>query len=47
MLDMFDLQGDCIDKNVLKRLCFSSVQIESVEDGIIDISNSRGREKLE
>ena len=47
MLDMFDLQDDCIDKIVLKSLCFSSVQIESVEDGIVDISNSRGREKLE
>ena len=47
MLGRFVPRDDCVSYKILKGLCFSGVEVESVEDGIIDVANSRGREQFE
>ena len=47
MLDRFVPQGGCVSYKILKSLCFSGVEVESVEDWIVDVANGGGREQFE
>jgi hypothetical protein len=40
VLGRFDLRDDCMIYGVLKCLCFASLEIEMVEDGVVEVTHS-------